>query len=166
MKKIIGYTIIFFIIITAAFFIINTYIYNEKQSDTADIYPEKPEEQIPTPSEPVVLSLQRTWQWVSALYNDGRTITPKKDVFRITFGTDGRFSAVTDCNRMSGPYVVEGDRITIGPITMTKMYCEGSQESIFGQLLENTTLYRITDTGELLFDLKFDSGTVSFRSVP
>ena len=43
------------------------------------------------------------------------------------------------------------------------MYCEGSQESDFQKLLQNTGSYHFTSKGELIFDLKFDSGTVTFR---
>jgi hypothetical protein len=46
---------------------------------------------------------------------------------------------------------------------MTKMYCEGSQESVFTGLLENTHSYHFTSKGELIFNLKFDSGSVIFR---
>jgi hypothetical protein len=44
------------------------------------------------------------------------------------------------------------------------MYCgEGSQENEFVQILTNTSTYHVTSREELIFDLKFDSGSVMFR---
>lgn len=106
----------------------------------------------------------KEWVWISALYNDGREILPKKPgVFTLTFSNDGRFSAKTDCNSMSGSYEASEGTITFGQIAMTKMYCEGSQESDFASLLQNASGYLFTSKGELVLDLKFDSGTVTFR---
>lgn len=106
----------------------------------------------------------KTWNWVSALYNDGTEIKPKKlDKFTITFGKDGKFSATTDCNRMSGSYTVKDKVISFGSIAMTKMFCEGSQESTFASLLETASGYHFTSKGELILDLKFDSGSAVFR---
>ncbi len=106
----------------------------------------------------------KTWVWVSALYNDGKKIEPKQaGKFTLTFSDSTRFSATTDCNNMSGSYTADSDSITFSQIAMTKMYCEGSQESDFVTLLENSQGYHFTARGELIFDLKFDSGTVTFR---
>lgn len=106
----------------------------------------------------------KTWSWVRALYNDGRVITPKKpEKFTITFSKDGKFRATTDCNSMSGSYTATKNTISFGAMAMTKMYCEGSQESDFSTLLGNTQGYHFTSKGELILDLKFDSGTVVFR---
>ncbi len=106
----------------------------------------------------------KTWNWVGAQYNDGKEIIPKQpNKFTITFGNDGRFAATTDCNSMSGEYTSTEDTLSFGPIAMTKMYCEGSQESEFASLLEKTSSYLFTSKGELVLDLKLDSGTVTFR---
>jgi len=43
------------------------------------------------------------------------------------------------------------------------MYCEGSQESDFASLLGNTVEYHFTSRGELILDLKSNSGSVTFR---
>jgi hypothetical protein len=45
----------------------------------------------------------------------------------------------------------------------TLMYCEGSQESDFSKLLERAQGYLFTSKGELVLDLKFDSGTATFK---
>jgi len=43
------------------------------------------------------------------------------------------------------------------------MFCDGSQEAEFLALLGKIQLYHFTSRGELIFDLKFDSGIAVFR---
>lgn len=116
-------------------------------------------------ADPSRMSLgMKEWVWVSALYNDGKEVEPKdEDAFTITFAGDGSFSATTDCNRMFGSYIAENGTITFSGIGMTKMYCNGSQEMDFLALLENSSGYHFTSRGQLILDLKFDSGSVTFR---
>lgn len=116
-------------------------------------------------ADPSRMSLgMKTWNWIRAGYNDDTEIIPKKaDVFTITFGKDGQFSATTDCNSMSGSYAIDGNQIEFGPIAMTKMFCQDSQEGDFAKLLQNTSSYFFTSRGELILELKFDSGTATFR---
>lgn len=115
-------------------------------------------------ADPSRMSLDmKPWVWVSTLYNDGKEISPRDERFVITFTPDGRFSATTDCNSMGGNYVANADMITFSEIGMTKMFCEGSQESDFLNILENTSGYHFTSRGELVLGLKFDSGTATFR---
>ncbi|MDP2705535.1 MAG: META domain-containing protein [Patescibacteria group bacterium] len=106
----------------------------------------------------------KSWTWIRALYNDGREILPKKaGVFTLDFSKDGKFSVKTDCNSMGGTYSANGGQISFTDMMSTKMYCEGSQESEFANLLTNTSGYHFTSRGELVLDLKFDSGSVIFR---
>ena len=106
----------------------------------------------------------KVWTWVSARYKDGREIVPKKaGEFTLEFGKDGRFSAQTDCNSMSGTYTVKDTAITFGQIAMTKTFCEGSLEGDFSTLLETTQGFHFTSKGELILDLKFDSGSATLR---
>lgn len=105
----------------------------------------------------------KAWSWVSAS-KDGKAIVLKQpSKFALTFGTDGKFSAKTDCNQMGGSYVTKGEMLTFSNIFSTKMFCEGSQENEFADLLTNTTSYHFTSKGELILGLKSDSGTVTFR---
>lgn len=64
---------------------------------------------------------------------------------------------------MGGSYVAGADTIMFSQIFSTKMYCEGSQETEFASLLENTQGYHFTSRGQLILDLKFDSGSAIFR---
>lgn len=114
---------------------------------------------------PSVMSLtMKDWTWISTLYNDGRSVEPNQSgIFVLAFTDEGTFSARTDCNSMSGSYTASDDSLSFGPVAMTKMFCADSQESEFLQILEGTAGYHFTSRGELVLDLKFDSGTTTFR---
>lgn len=118
-------------------------------------------------ADPSRMSLtMKTWNWISARYNDGREILPKvPGSFTLTFENAGRFSVTTDCNSMSGSYRADTDAATISfsDIISTKKYCAGSQEGDFSSLLANSQGFHFTSKGELVLDLKFDSGSVVFR---
>lgn len=107
----------------------------------------------------------KTWDWIRATYNDGRIVTPKQPSrFTVTFKNDGTFGATTDCNSVGGKYAAsEEGAISFSNMISTKMYCEGSQESDFTKLLGDASGYTFTSKGELILDLKLDSGSVTFR---
>jgi heat shock protein HslJ len=104
------------------------------------------------------------WNWISALYTDGKKLTPKQQgKFTLTFSNNGTFSATTDCNSMGGKYKATKTDVTFSEIMSTLMYCEGSQESEFASILQNASHYHFTSRGELILGLKLDSGTATFR---
>lgn len=105
-----------------------------------------------------------TWNWISTRYNNGKTIEPRKNVFTLTFDNNGSFSATTDCNSIGGKYEVKADKqITFSEMMSTLMFCADSQETEYKKILENTASYFFTGRGELILELKFDSGTATFR---
>ena len=116
-------------------------------------------------ADPSRMSLgMKTWTWISALYNDETELKPKgSKPFTLKFGTDGKFSATTDCNSMGGSYAADATTISFSNIYSTKMFCEGSQEREFASLLETASGYHFTSKGELILDLKFDSGSAVFK---
>ena len=116
-------------------------------------------------ADPSRMSLgMKTWVWVSALYNDGREVRPLKEkAFTLTFGTNRKFSATTDCNSMGGIYIANASDISFSEMYMTEMYCDGSQEKDFALMLEHTQNYHFTSRGELVLDFKFDSGSAVFK---
>lgn len=105
-----------------------------------------------------------TWRWLRTVYNDGTIITPQKpEAFSLTLRKDGMVSVRTDCNSMGGKYVVSGKNIEFTDMATTLMYCEGSQEQVFSTMLGNVQSYLFTSRGELVLELKFDSGSIIFR---
>jgi len=105
----------------------------------------------------------KTWRWTHTQYNDGKVVTPKKDVFTLTFNDDKTFSATTDCNSIGGTYSTDTSMISFGDMTSTLMYCEGSEEGLFQTILKDTVEYIFTPKGELVLNLKNDGGSVYFK---
>lgn len=106
----------------------------------------------------------KTWDWVNTKYNDYTEVKPKTDnKFTLTFKDDKTFSATTDCNNVGGEYVTKENTITFKNMISTLMFCEGSQESQFTKMLNETQSYFFTSKGELVLEFKFDSGSAVFK---
>lgn len=116
-------------------------------------------------ADPSRMTLTMTeWRWQHTLYNDGKEVRPAEfGTFTLTFKDDGSFSARTDCNSAGGLYTASEGTISFTNVASTLMYCEGSQESEFMKTLNEAQGYHFTSRGELILDLKFDSGTAVFR---
>lgn len=105
-----------------------------------------------------------SWVWKETVMNDDTTITPKKaDAFTLTFTEEGMVQGTTDCNNFTGQYSVEGTTLTMGPLAMTRMYCEGSQEAEFVKMLSEPLGFMVTENGQLVLMLPVDSGSVIFN---
>lgn len=159
MKKTIIYILVALGLLVGGFFALNSYIYNEKQADPIV------GENLEGEADPSRMTLgMNEWRWISALYNDGREIKPNKpEAFKLSFKDDGTFSLSTDCNGVGGEYEAKDGKIIFTQMMSTLMFCEGSQEGEIRKILENVDTYHFTSRGELIFGLKFDSGTVTFR---
>ncbi len=106
----------------------------------------------------------KPWTWISTTYSDGKEIKPvgtKK--FILTLKSDKTFSATTDCNGVGGEYVVNQNLISFSKMVSTQMYCEGAKEGDFTKMLSQVDSYFFTSKGELVFDLKFDTGSSIFK---
>ncbi len=115
-------------------------------------------------ADPSRMSLtQKSWNWVSTLYNDDTKIYPRSPKFTLTFKAPNTFSATTDCNAVGGQYVVKDKTIAFTNIFSTKMFCEGSQENDFIKALGQVQGFHFTSKGELVLDLAYDSGSMIFR---
>lgn len=106
------------------------------------------------------------WYWSnSTLAGIGTTTPENPSVFAVTFETDGTFSATTDCNSLSGSFVLDEEIITIGPIAATKKFCgEETLEASFSGQLSQATSFEITEDN-LIINLSEGSGTMYFTSV-
>lgn len=106
----------------------------------------------------------KNWEWVSTGYSDGKKVTPRTEKkFVLTLKSDKTFSATTDCNGVGGEYTTNGNKITFTKMISTMMYCEGSQEADFTKMISEVQSYFFTAKGELVLDLKFDTGSVIFK---
>lgn len=105
----------------------------------------------------------KEWIWQQATYGNN-IVTPKNiGEFTLTFLSDGVFTAKTDCNSTRGSYTQTGDTLTFSEIYSTEMYCEGSQEADFGEVLQKTSSFKFTSKGELILSLDNNEGTALFR---
>ena len=105
-----------------------------------------------------------TWRWIKTTYNNDTEVKPYTGAkFTITFKNNGTFAATTDCNSVGGDYTVDGNKISFGKMMSTMMYCDGSQESEFVKMLGEIQSFFFTSKGELVFEFKFDSGSMTFR---
>lgn len=106
----------------------------------------------------------KKWAWVRTTMNDGKSMVPKKaNAFTLSFGNDGKIAITTDCNTMGGSYAVTGSNIAFAQLFATKMYCEGSQEGEFAKSLQEVGSYSFTSKGELLLEIRMDSGIMVFN---
>ena len=65
--------------------------------------------------------------WTVSGYNNGKEalVTPLPGTtLTAMFAEDGTLSGSGGCNQYNGPYTLDGDAITIGPLGTTKMACE------------------------------------------
>jgi heat shock protein HslJ len=150
MKKIIVWVVIIGVILIAGFYVLNAYIYNEKQADSNPYAPEK---------------LQaKTWTWINVVYADGTVITPRQtNAFTLSIKNDGSFDATTDCNQLGGRVTINNGAISFSDIFSTKKFCEGSQEEDFKKVLDRAAGYLFTERGELVLDIERDTGAAIFR---
>lgn len=104
------------------------------------------------------------WAWQQTQMNNGDLFTPDDPGnYTVQFMTDGTMSAQADCNQVGGSYTVNDDSqmtITLGPSTLVACP-EGSLGDQFTQNLSQANIYSF-DGENLLIDLTFDSGTMTF----
>lgn len=105
-----------------------------------------------------------SWTWIQTVYADTTKYLPKKEgVFGITFKESNlSFSVTTDCNGIGGNFTQENETLTLENMISTMMYCEGSDETIFSQMLSNVSTYSFTSKGELILTTK-DGTHIYFR---
>jgi L-ascorbate metabolism protein UlaG (beta-lactamase superfamily)/heat shock protein HslJ len=102
------------------------------------------------------------WVWVrTILPNDEVMEAPVGGKFVLTFDEDGQLSSSTDCNYLSSGYVKDEEVLSIGPVGMTKMYCEGSKDSAYAEQLGRAASH-VIDGDELRIILVRDAGTMVF----
>jgi heat shock protein HslJ len=63
----------------------------------------------------------------------------------LEFVAGGRVAGRDGCNRFSGPYRQQGDRLSFGALAVTRMACPDAEEIThrFGAALKGTTRFRI-----------------------
>jgi heat shock protein HslJ len=104
-----------------------------------------------------------TWVWERAVLKNNLEITPLQSrAFSLTFAPGGAVQGTTDCNAISSTYTIENSQLVVAPYSMTRKYCEGSQELVFTNLFSEPSTILFTDEGNLTLLLPFDKGLIYF----
>jgi heat shock protein HslJ len=102
--------------------------------------------------------------WIVTSYYSGDAITSVVGDATLTadFADDGTVSGNAGCNNYNGPYEIDGDSISIGPLAGTKMACSSDelskQETDYLAALELAESFTVT--GNRL-DLLREGGTIA-----
>ena len=70
----------------------------------------------------------------------------------MAFAADGNVSGFAGCNQFNGTYTVDGDKLTVGPLGMTRMACAENvnlEEQAFVGALQGATNWAIGSDGKL-----------------
>ena len=110
--------------------------------------------------------IETSWQWRETRYPDRETFVPvSPEAFVLTFKDNGRVYVLTDCNSMAGQYEIKDDRgLIFSEMASTLMYCEGSQEDDFREMISGVYRYEIMD-GVLLLFTEDGEGSMLFDPV-
>jgi len=108
-----------------------------------------------------------SWQLVKFQSSDGQTLVPDgKSKYTISFGNNGRVSALIDCNRGSGTWKSAGpDQLQFGPMMLTRAMCPpGSLHDRIAKDWSAVRSYVIKD-GHLFLSLMADGGIYEFEPI-
>jgi heat shock protein HslJ len=89
--------------------------------------------------------------WLVIGYNNGKQAVVSVTIgteLTANFGKDGNLTGNAGCNNYNGPYKVDGDKITIGPLASTQMFCNDpagvmDQEAQYLAALQTAATYKI-----------------------
>ncbi len=143
-------------------------------STNTDQPEETPKPKLPAGSTPPgnpSLIKGNTFVWQKTVLNASATgsgsseVVPNKPgVFTLQFLADGRLVGKTDCNNIAGPYQIGSDGVmTFGPLSSTLMYCEGSQEEVYDNMISNVRRYTVDTSGNLTLVLDANGGVMIFK---
>lgn len=105
-----------------------------------------------------------TWSLASIVANEAVSSVPAEvEAPTLTFADDGTVAVFTGCNRGSGPFELDPDgaSATVGPIAITKMFCEGAAGEVEASVLAVLDgEVQVERDGEQLTLTKGDAGLV------
>ena len=112
--------------------------------------------------------IEYNWQWVGTEYidNDDSVVPEDPSQFILVVTAAGNYAALTDCNNTLGNYTIDDEDLAFAPGASTKMYCEGSLDTVFADNLTNVEEYVIDEeNGHLILSLDGSSGEMIFAPV-
>lgn len=90
-----------------------------------------------------------TWKLSKMEGIPAEAITAEADSFTLMFdAADTLLSGRTNCNRIFGKYLLDGDKLDLGNLGMTRMACPDMQyELLFTKMLSEVKSYEISKSG-------------------
>lgn len=129
-------------------------------TDSLLVEERREEEPVGTSTASTTLTSGRwVWKYTDLLDETRREST--NDAYKLSFHDDLTYESATDCNALSGTYVVDNEVLSLGQPAMTKMFCEGSEEMAYVSELELTNSY-VIEGNTLRLNLNRDFGTMVF----
>ncbi len=106
------------------------------------------------------------WNWTltTGVGDSVLAQAPSPSPFVLRFNDETSMSSATDCNQMGSDYSVSHSTISFGPMYSTKMYCEGSMESVYAAQLSEVIKYAV-EGDALRLTLANDAGMMHFVRV-
>jgi para-nitrobenzyl esterase len=110
-----------------------------------------------------VLLTASAWAWHGTqMSDDARFVPDAPERYTLAFQPGGRVSVRADCNRGAGTYVLDGSKLSFGPLALTRAMCPPeSRDTDYLKGLQQVTGY-LFRAGDLVLTLKFDSGSMRF----
>lgn len=103
------------------------------------------------------------WVWQETKLQSGDTIEAPTDVFVLRINADGTVTGTTDCNKIRGNYIQEGEVISFAPFAATRMFCPDSQERSYTEQLGLASSY-VINGNQLQINLNRDYGVMTFTA--
>lgn len=104
---------------------------------------------------PAIMASNLHGEWTVSKFNDQPTDSMPGAPYVMTFDSDDNsFSCTTDCNGLSGTFIMAGNGLTFGDVLSTRMACPDSQaETTISRLLPRVTSFDQLADGSLgLYD--------------
>ena len=107
------------------------------------------------------------WQWQDLVETEpaGQSVIANPENYTIVFKEDGTANVKADCNRLSWPYTLEGNKLTFNAIFATTLVAcpPGSLSDQFLELLGKTETAGL-ENGRLILNLADDAGQMGFNN--
>ncbi|HEU0071305.1 MAG TPA: META domain-containing protein [Alphaproteobacteria bacterium] len=94
-------------------------------------------------------------RWVLTKLGDTAVAPAEREYFLLLDTKDQRASGFAGCNMFAGPYQLAGDKLTFGPLAMTRMACPPpgmTVEGAYANALRDAKGYKIAGKTMMLTD--------------
>lgn len=104
----------------------------------------------------------KDWVWIATEIGSAQKISPFGRDFIIKFDKNGTFISSSDCNSISGKFLIVKNNIYLRDIIVSTKFCPKSRESNYVSNLENVVKFRFDDKKRMVLELKNNEGFMIF----